>query len=148
MRNKVLSIVAISIISCSPKQSIVSIDNLEKTRLHYSELPTKVKKKVFVPNNGIMKIGEEDSPDFAPFQEVNTPPIYEYYEEKDAEMAWIYHGYIKNKNNKKVYYLEKPVDRPTNYRYIVDKDYLYIANHYNVYERDSLSYTFTRYSLR
>ena len=33
-------------------------------------------------------------------------------------------------------------------RYIIYGDSLYISNHYNIYEEDSLRYTFTKYILK
>ena len=39
-------------------------------------------------------------------------------------------------------------DGPMGSRYIIYGDSLYISNHYNIYEEDSLQYTFTRYILR
>jgi len=54
--------------------------------------------------------------------------------------------YIRNKKTKQEYFIYE--DGPMGGRYIIYGDSLYISNHYNIYEEDSLRYTFTRYILR
>lgn len=147
MKNKKLILLALlGLISCSTKY--ISTESLKKEVVNYQDLPIKVKQRVFPPNNGFMKLGEENNEGFQIYQEANIPKRYEYYEEKDKEMPWIYMSYIKDKTTKKIYHIEQPVDREMNTRYIVYEDSLYIANHYNIYEKDSINYTFTKFILR
>ena len=65
---------------------------------------------------------------------------------QDPQLAWVHYPYIRNKKTKQEYSIDK--DGPMGGRYIIYGDSLYISNHYNIYEEDSLRYTFTRYILR
>lgn len=131
-----------SIISCTK-----SIDKLEKTEIAYEELPINVKKRFFAPNRG-MHYWLENSNDYNEYddfyKDLNTPSKYQYYSNQQKIFPWIYDGYIENIITKKRYLIgfNKSVN------YIIWGDSLYIPNNYNLYAKDSLTYTFTRYILK
>ncbi|MEC5395946.1 hypothetical protein [Bergeyella sp. RCAD1439] len=131
--------IVLGLISCEKK-----INSLDSKILKYEELPKAVKNKVFYSNGRLQEVGNPH--DFS-FQEINTPKQYEYYTKKEWFFPWIYKEYIKDKDSKIEYSL-KAIGEERGNRYIVYGDSLYIANHYLLYEEDSLSYTFTRFILR
>lgn len=147
MKNKkFLLTILLSLTACNNKTKTISTLELEKVVINYKELPVSVKKKVFPPNNGLITIGEENREEYESFQEANNPKKYEYYTKQDPQLAWVHDPYIRNKKTKQEYSIDK--DGPMGSRYIIYGDSLYISNHYNIYEKDSLSYTFTRFILK
>jgi len=147
MKNKkFLLAILLSLTACNNKTKTISTLDLEKVVINYKDLPAPVKKKVFPPNNGLITFGEENREEYESFQETNNPKKYEYYTKQDPQLAWVHYPYIRNKKTKQEYSIDK--DGPMGSRYIIYGDSLYISNHYNIYEKDSLQYTFTRYILR
>lgn len=142
MKNKAIILLGMIsiVISCNKP-----ISSLKKKELKYQELPKVVKSKVFY-SNGILQ--DMDNPDDNDFQEINTPKRYEYYTKQNFFFAWVYEGYIKNRETGTTYSLKPESGVELGGRYVVYGDSLYIANHYNIYKEDSLSYTFTRFILR
>lgn len=121
------------------------ISSLEKKELKYQELPKIIKDKIFYSNGLLQDI---DNPNDNDFQEINTPKRYEYYTRQNFFFAWVYEGYIKNKETGKVYSLKQESGIEMGSRCIVYGDSLYIPNHYNIHREDSLNYTFTRFILK
>ena len=146
MKNIKILLLLLSLTACNNKTKTISTLELEKVVINYKELPVSVKKKVFPPNNGLITIGEENREEYESFQEANNPKKYEYYTKQDPQLAWVHDPYIRNKKTKQEYSIDK--DGPMGSRYIIYGDSLYISNHYNIYEKDSLSYTFTRFILK
>ena len=145
MKNKkFLLAILLSLTACNNKTKTISTLELEKVVINYKDLPSKVKERVFYGE--AMKLGEEDEERFQDFQETNNPKKYEYYTKHDPLLAWVHAPYIRNKKTKQEYFIYE--DGPMGGRYIIYGDSLYISNHYNIYEEDSLRYTFTRYILR
>ena len=145
MKNKkFLLAILLSLTACNNKTKTISTLDLEKTIIDYKDLPSKVKERVFYGE--AMKLGEEDEERFQSLQETNNPKKYEYYTKQDPQLAWVHDPYIRNKKTKQEYSIDK--DGPMGSRYIIYGDSLYISNHYNIYEEDSLSYTFTRFILK
>ena len=146
MKSIKILLLLLSLTACNNKTKTISTLELEKVVINYKELPVSVKKKVFPPNNGLITIGEENREEYESFQEANNPKKYEYYTKQDPQLAWVHDPYIRNKKTKQEYSIDK--DGPMGSRYIIYGDSLYISNHYNIYEKDSLSYTFTRFILK
>lgn len=133
-----------SIFSCTQH-----IDSLEKNTLKYKQLPKPVKERLFevygdLPEKNKQNITEEY---IYSFRDLNTPSNYEYYTKQEFFFRWIYNGYIKNKETGKIYSLKNKSNIERSNQYIIYGDSLYIANHYNIHEKDSLNYTFTRFIL-
>ena len=124
MKSIKILLLLLSLTACNNKTKTISTLDLEKVVINYKDLPAPVKKKVFPPNNGLITFGEENREEYESFQETNNPKKYEYYTKQDPQLAWVHYPYIRNEKT------------------------LYISNHYNIYEKDSLQYTFTRYILR
>jgi lipoprotein len=145
MKDKVIFLIGIMnmVISCE-----TPINSLEKKKINYQELPKPVKERIF-SLYGDLPEEEQDRIEYKHiFRDLNNPPKYEYYTKQEFFFRWIYNGYIKNKETKKVYTLKKEITEERGSEFIIYGDSLYIPNHYNIYEKDSLSYTFTRFILR
>lgn len=145
MKDKVIFLIGIMnmVISCE-----TPINSLEKKKINYQELPKPVKERIF-SLYGDLPEEEQDRTEYKHiFRDLNNPPKYEYYTKQEFFFRWIYNGYIKNKETKKVYTLKKEITEERGSEFIIYGDSLYIPNHYNIYEKDSLSYTFTRFILR
>ena len=141
MNKIVFFVLSFVLVSCE-----TPINSLEKKKMSYQELPKPVKERIF-NLYGDLPEEEQDRIEYKHiFRDLNKPPKYEYYTKQDPQLAWVHYPYIRNKKTKQEYSIDK--DGPMGSRYIIYGDSLYISNHYNIYEEDSLRYTFTRYILR
>lgn len=144
MRDKVIILFGVMNIMFSCEKHISS---LEQKELKYDQLPKLVKERMF-NLYGDFSEEEQDRMEYKhTFRELNIPAKYEFYTKQEFFFRWIYNGYIKSKKTGKIYSLKKEIDVERGYPRIIYKDSLYIPNHYNIYEEDSLSYTFTRFIL-
>ena len=146
MKSIKILLLLLSLTACNNKTKTISTLDLEKVVINYKDLPSKVKERVFYGE--AMKLGEENEERFQALQETNNPKKYEYYTKQDPQLAWVHYPYIyiRNKKTKQEYSIDE--DGPMGGRYIIYGDSLYIQNHYDIYEKDSLKYTFTKYILR
>lgn len=117
------------ILSCKERTT----DDLEKKELHYIELPSLVKYSFFDWENA------------QHIRELNIPKRYEYSSKQTFMLPWVYKGYISKKGSDKKYRIDP--DGRYGSIYIIYGDSLYMSNQWNIYEKDSLSYTFTRFIL-
>lgn len=130
MNNKIiLSIALFLLLSCE----MTTDDDLEKTTLHYTELPKPVKYAFF------------DWSDYRHIQELNIPERYEYSSKQTFMLPWVYKGYISKKGSNKKYRIDP--NGIYGSAYVVYGDSLYMSNQWNIYAKDSLTYTFTRFIL-
>ena len=116
-------ILSLLFISCNEIQ-------LVESNIKYTDLPTEVKKNIF-----------EDK-----FVDLNKPKKYRE-ESRKTFLPWIYETrLIRIKDNKsyKIVF-NKEYDSST---LIILDDYLYTTNNYNIYEEDSLTYTFSKYIIK
>ena len=143
MNKIVFFVLSFGLVSCE-----TPINSLEKKKMSYQELPKLVKERIF-NLYGDLPEEEQDRIEYKHiFRDLNKPPKYEYYTKQEFFFRWIYNGYIKNKETKIVYTLKKEITEERGNESIIYGDSLYISNHYNIYVKDSLKYTFTRYILR
>ena len=143
MNKIVFFVLSFGLVSCE-----TPINSLEKKKMSYQELPKPVKERIF-NLYGDLPEEEQDRIEYKHiFRDLNKPPKYEYYTKQEFFFRWIYNGYIKNKETKKVYTLKKEITEERGNESIIYGDSLYIPNHYNIYEKDSLKYTFTKYILK
>jgi hypothetical protein len=127
MKNSILTysiLISIVMYGCNSK----GVDRLEKTILPYSELPNEVKQHIF-------------SNDFI---DLNNPNKYKAVSKKHKLLGWIYETEIHRKSDSKIFKMES-LKGEWGSHLIILGDYLYIPNHYNIYEHDSLKYNFTRF---
>ena len=117
---------SISLLSCNSK----GIDRLEKTILTYTELPREVKQYIFTKD----------------FIDLNKPVQYKEVFKQHKFLPWIYETEIHRENDSKIFKM-KSLKGEWGLHLIILNDFLYIPNHYNIYEADSLSYNFTRFKL-
>lgn len=124
MRVAILAFVlSIFIISCN-KIQLVEAD------LKYTDLPKEVKKHIF-----------EDQ-----FVDLNNPKKYKE-ESRKTFLPWIYETRLVRLTDNKSY----KIDFNKEYRsltLIIIDDFLYTTNDYNVYEQDSVKYTFSKYMIK
>ena len=113
--------------SCS---NSIGIENLEHTKLNFSELPKEVKKQVFKVN----------------FIDLNKPNKYKVITTKNNFMPWVYNTEIKRLSDRKIY-KKSSIKGEYGEVFIILNERLYIPNHYNIYESDSLLYEFTCFNL-
>ncbi len=106
------------------------IDRLEKKKLNYSELPNEVKKHIFIKD----------------FIDLNKPIKYNEVSKQHNFLNWTFETEIHRKSDSKIFEM-KSLKGEWGSHLIILNDYLYIPNHYNIYETDSLSYNFSRYKL-
>ena len=143
MNKIIILVLSLVLISCDKP-----INSLEKKKINYQELPKPVKERIF-SLYGDLPEEEQDRIEYKHiFRDLNNPPKYKYYTKQEFFFRWIYNGYIKNKETKKVYTLKKEITEERGSESIIYGDSLYIPNHYNIYEEDSLSYTFTKFILK
>lgn len=130
MNNKIiLSIALFLLLSCGKTTD----DDLEKTTLHYTELPKPVKRAFFYDEY------------YDHLMELNTPKRYEYISKQNIIMQWVYTGYISKKGDFRKYEIDP--NNKYGVPYIVYGDSLYVPNQWNIVPQDSLNYTFTRFIL-
>lgn len=129
MKNLTLIFTAFLIIilfSCNYK----GIDRLEKSTLPYSKLPTEVKQHIFEQG----------------YIDLNNPIKYKHVTRQHKYLHWIYESEIHRISDGRVFEM-KTLDGEWGPFMVVINNYLYIPNHYNIYEKDSLNYTFSRFKL-
>ena len=116
-------ILSLLFISCNEIQ-------LVESNIKYTDLPTEVKKNIF-----------EDK-----FVDLNKPKKYRE-ESRKTFLPWIYETRLIRIKDNKSYKIDfnKEYDSST---LIVLDDYLYTTNNYNIYEEDSLTYTFSKYIIK
>ena len=116
-------ILSLLFISCNEIQ-------LVESNIKYTDLPTEVKKNIF-----------EDK-----FVDLNKPKKYRE-ESRKTFLPWIYETRLIRIKDNKSYKIDfnKEYDSST---LIVLDDYLYTTNNYNIYEQDSLTYTFSKYIIK
>ena len=143
MNKIVFFVLSFVLVSCE-----TPINSLEKKKMSYQELPKPVKERIF-NLYGDLPEEEQDRIEYKHiFRDLNKPPKYESYTKQEFFFRWIYNGYLKSKETKKVYSLKKETTEEKGSESIIYGDSLYIPNHYNIYGKDSLSYTFTRFILK
>ena len=124
MRIKIYTLIlSLLFISCNEIQ-------LVESNIKYTDLPTEVKKSIF-----------EDK-----FVDLNKPKKYRE-ESSKTFLPWIYETRLIRIKDNKSYKIDfnKEYDSST---LIVLDDYLYTTNNYNIYEQDSLTYTFSKYIIK
>ena len=124
MRIKIYTLIlSLLFISCNEIQ-------LVESNIKYTDLPTEVKKSIF-----------EDK-----FVDLNKPKKYRE-ESSKTFLPWIYETRLIRIKDNKSYKIDfnKEYDSST---LIVLGDYLYTTNNYNIYEQDSLTYTFSKYIIK
>lgn len=124
MRIKIYTLIlSLLFISCNEIQ-------LVESNIKYTDLPTEVKKNIF-----------EDK-----FVDLNKPKKYRE-ESSKTFLPWIYETRLIRIKDNKSYKIDfnKEYDSST---LIVLGDYLYTTNNYNIYEQDSLNYTFSKYIIK
>lgn len=115
---------SIGLLSCNSK----GIDRLEKTKLSYSELPDEVKQQIFLKD----------------FIDLNKPSKYKQVIKQNKFLGWIYETEIHRISDSEIFQM-KSLKGEWGYHLIILDDYLYIPNHYNIYEVDSLNYNFSQF---
>lgn len=115
---------SIVLFGCNSK----GIDRLEKTILSYTELPDEVKQQIFIKD----------------FIDLNKPSKYKQVIKQHKFLPWIYETEIHRISDSRIFQM-KSLKGEWGYHLIILDDYLYIPNHYNIYENDSLNYNFTRF---
>lgn len=128
MRTIIILISTFIFTSCS---NSIGIENLEHAKLSFFELPNEVKKQVFKVN----------------FIDLNKPNKYVMVTTKNNFLPWIYNTEIQRLSDRKIYKISS-INHEYGEVFIILNEKLYIPNHYNIYESDSLSYKFTCYSLK
>jgi hypothetical protein len=127
MKNSILLFsifIAAVLFGCNSK----GIDSLENKILPYSDLPIEVKQNIFTKD----------------FIDLNNPKKYIEVSKQHKLFGWIYETEIHRKSDSKIYKM-KSLKGECGAHLIILGDYLYIPNHYNIYEQDSLMYNFTRF---
>ena len=100
---------------------------LVDSNIKYTDLPSEVKVHIFK--------GE--------FVDLNNPNKYSI-ESYQTLLPWVYESRLIRLKDNKAYQLDfdGEYDHLT---FIIKDDYLYKTNNYNIYEHDSLKYTFAKY---
>jgi len=118
----------------------VGIEYCDKKTLHYSELPKEVKNVIF---EGYFK-DPYSSNIYSSFKDLNEP--YRYFESSEQTfLPWVYRQYLHRIEDGKIFKID--ISSEDGSKKIVFNDYLYVAQHYNIYKSDSSNYSFTRYTL-
>jgi hypothetical protein len=119
----------------------VGIEYCDKKSLHYSGLPKEVKSVIF---EGYFK-DPHSSNIYSSFKDLNEP--YRYFEtsEQTFFLPWVYKQYLHRIEDDKIFKIDISSEHGSTK--IVLNDYLYVAQHYNIYKKDSSNYSFTRYTL-
>ena len=124
MRIKILTLVlSIFLISCNKIQ-------LVESNIKYTELPNEIKQHMFEDN----------------FIDLNNPKKFKE-ESRKTFLPWIYETQLIRLSDNKSY----KIDFNKEYRsstFIILDDFLYTTNDYNIYEQDSLKYTFSKYLIK
>ena len=124
MRVTILTFVlSIFILSCN-KIQLVEAD------LKYTDLPREVKKHIF-----------EDQ-----FVDLNYPKKYKE-ESRKTFLPWIYETRLVRLTDNKSYKIDFNKEYRSSTLIIMD-DFLYTTNDYNIYQQDSVKYTFSKYMLK
>jgi hypothetical protein len=129
MKNSILTFsifLSIVLFGCNSK----GVDRLEKIILPYSELPYAVKEQIFTYD----------------FIDLNEPSIYKKVLKTHSFLRWINETEIHRISDSRIFKM-KSLNGEWGYHLIILDNYLYIPNHYNIYEHDSLKYNFTRFKL-
>ena len=124
MRIKIHTLIlSLLFISCNEIQ-------LVESNIKYTDLPTEVKKNIFDGK----------------FVDLNRPKKYRE-ESSKTFLPWIYETRLIRIKDNKSYKIDfnKEYDSST---LIVLDNYLYTTNNYNIYEQDSLTYTFSKYIIK
>ncbi|HBV17309.1 hypothetical protein [Chryseobacterium carnipullorum] len=129
MKNKILAIFFIFFTFSACKKNI---NDLKRQEINYSKLPAKVRKVIFKNNEN--------------FIELNMSKRYSYNTKKTF-LPWIYKGIITNIKSNKQYEVSNNGQQMGGL-YVVYGDSLYISNQYNIYEKDSITYSFTKFLLK
>lgn len=129
MKNSILTFsifLSTLLLGCNSK----GVDRLEKIILPYSELPNEVKQQIFSYD----------------FMDLNEPSRYKEVLKTHSFLRWIKETEIHRISDSKIFKM-KSLNGEWGYHLIILDNYLYIPNHYNIYEPDSLKYNFTRFKL-
>lgn len=117
------------------------IENLNTSLIKYENLPNEVKKVMF-ENDYIEKDGNIS---LNLFTELNEIAKYQYISKQNWLMPWVYNGEIVRKSDDKRLKLDFSTEHGS--KYVIQNDYLYVPRHYNIYMKDSLNYSFSRFKL-
>jgi hypothetical protein len=117
------------------------IENMNTSIIKYDNLPNEVKKVMFENDY----IEEDGNINLKLFTELNEPSNYEYVSKQHWLMSWVYEGEIVRKLDEKRFKLDFNTEHRS--KYVILNDYLYVPRHYNIYMKDSLKYSFSRFKL-
>ncbi len=139
MKNKFLliSFILILFLSCNSTE----IRNLNNKTIKYSNLPQEVKDVVFKPYYP----DPSDSTRSTFFIDLNNPPRYIEIS-KQSFLPWIYNSELHRIEDDKIFKLN--FNAEYEYKIVVLEDFLYIPKHSNIFKSDSLTYSFSRFSLK
>lgn len=126
MKNLLSAFLFIVVLSCDSKGT----EKLDKIILPYSELPREVKIYIFIRD----------------FIDLNKPAKYTEVSKQHKFLHWICEAEIHKKDHSKIFKMES-LKGELGSHLIILNNHLYIPNHYNIYEDDSLSYNFSRINL-
>ena len=124
-------------ISCNS----TGIENQKRSIIKFQNLPSEVKKEMFLDD----KIKHEGNIKLKLFSELNEIPKYDYVSNQSSSMPWVKEGEIIRKSDGKRFELNFSSEHRA--KYVVLEDYLYVPRHYNIYMKDSLKYSFSRFKL-
>lgn len=128
---------AILLLSCNS----TGVESLNTTIVKYADLPIGVKKVMFasdyVENDGKVSLNL--------YTELNEISKYDYMSKQHTLMPWVHVGQLVRKSDKKEFELNFSTEHSS--KYVVYNDYLYVPRHYNIYMKDSLKYSFSRFKL-
>ncbi len=79
------------------------------------------------------------------FTELNETSKYEYISKQHWLMSWVNEGEIVRNSDKNRFKLDFNSEHRS--KYVIQNDYLYVPRHYNIYMKDSLTYSFSRFEL-
>jgi len=124
MRIKIITFVlSIFFVSCNKIQ-------LVESDIKYKYLPNEVKKHIFEDN----------------FIDLNNPKKYKE-ESRKTFLPWIYETRLIRLTDNESYKIDFDKEYRSSTLIILD-DFLYTTNNYNIYEQDSLKYTFSKYLIK
>lgn len=124
MRIKIFTLVlAVFFVSCNKIQ-------LVESDIKYTDLPNEVKKHIF-----------EDK-----FIDLNNPKKYKE-ESRKTFLPWIYETRLIRLTDNESYKIDFDKEYRNSTLVILD-NFLYTTNNYNIYKRDSLKYTFSKYIIK
>ena len=136
IRQLIILSFSFGLLSCNSS----GIENCDIATLHYSELPKEVKNVLF---EGYFK-DPHSSNIYSNFKDLNEP--YRYFETiEQTSLPWVYMQYLHRIEDGRTFKIDINSEHGGNI--IVFNDYLYVAQHYNIYKSDSSNYSFTRYKL-